>query len=232
MNQAEFDRFADEYRALHAANISASGERPEFFAEYKVKDVAESVARENAHRVVTHVLDFGAGIGNSVPFWQRYFPLARTTCVDVSGKSLQFGHARLMDVASFVQFDGKTLPFASGTFDIAFAACVFHHIDHHLHVDLLRELRRVLRADGTMWVFEHNPYNPLTVRAVNDCPFDENARLIEAREMRGRMLEAGYSQPRVRYRIFFPGPLRALRRLEPLLTGLPLGAQYSVSSRP
>jgi len=33
MNEAEFDRFADEYRALHAANIGASGEDPEFFAE-------------------------------------------------------------------------------------------------------------------------------------------------------------------------------------------------------
>ena len=40
MDDAEFDRFADDYRSLHAANIRASGETPEFFAEYKVRDVA------------------------------------------------------------------------------------------------------------------------------------------------------------------------------------------------
>ncbi|MBX9965088.1 MAG: methyltransferase domain-containing protein [Burkholderiales bacterium] len=232
MNRAEFDRFADEYRAMHAANISASGESPEFFAEYKVKDVADAAARTGTWRCVTRVLDFGAGIGNSVPFWRRYFPDARTTCVDVSGKSLSIGHERMSADASFVQFDGQTLPFADGSFDIAFAACVFHHIEHDRHVHLLRELRRVLSPDGTMWVFEHNPNNPLTVKAVNDCPFDANACLVQARQMRRRMLEAGFAEPRVRYRIFFPGPLRVLRKLEPTLVRLPLGAQYSVSSRP
>jgi len=232
MNRAEFDRFADEYRAMHAANISASGEQPEFFAEYKVRDVAIAVAAESCPRTIRNILDFGAGIGNSVPFWRKYFPAARPTCVDVSSKSLELGCHRLRANADFVQFDGKVLPFGGASFDIAFAACVFHHIDAAVHVSLLRELRRVLKPDGTIWVFEHNPYNPLTVKAVRDCPFDENACLIEAREMRRRMILAGYSRPRVRYRIFFPSALRGLRRLEPALARLPLGAQYSVSSPP
>ena len=32
--KAEFDKFADEYRALHARNIRLSGEGPEYFAEH------------------------------------------------------------------------------------------------------------------------------------------------------------------------------------------------------
>jgi hypothetical protein len=36
MDEAEFDKFADEYYAKHAASISASGEGPEYFAEYKI----------------------------------------------------------------------------------------------------------------------------------------------------------------------------------------------------
>lgn len=232
MNRAEFDQFAEEYRALHAANISASGEQPEFFAEYKVKDVAKSTSYSERGRAVTRILDFGAGIGSSVPFWRRYFPEARTTCVDVSIKSLRFGRERAEGAASFVQFDGRILPFSDHTFDIAFASCVFHHIDHQYHVSLLRELRRVLKADGKMWVFEHNPYNPLTAKAVRDCPFDENAHLIKAGEMRRRMLEAGYSKPRITYRIFFPRALKVLRKFEPALGRFPLGAQYSISSLP
>ena len=47
MDEAEFDKFADEYRALHAANIRLSGEDPEYFAEYKIIDIAAELARAN-----------------------------------------------------------------------------------------------------------------------------------------------------------------------------------------
>ena len=48
MDEAEFDKFADEYRGLHAANIRLSGEEPEYFAEYKVVDIAAELARDRA----------------------------------------------------------------------------------------------------------------------------------------------------------------------------------------
>ena len=35
MNSSEFDKFAEEYGSLHRANIAASGEPPEYFAEYR-----------------------------------------------------------------------------------------------------------------------------------------------------------------------------------------------------
>ena len=80
-------------------------------------------------------------------------------------------------------------------------------------------------------IFEHNPLNPLTIRAVNTCPFDENAVLIPARQLVHNMVVAGFGAPFRNYRIFFPGHLRAFRVLEPYLTWLPLGAQYYVAAR-
>lgn len=226
MDEAEFDKFAEEYRCLHAANIAASGESPEFFAEYKVKDVAQLTKAAGLR--VTQVLDFGAGIGNSVPHWRAYFPGASITCVDVSQKSLEIGKERFAD-AQFRLFDGRSLPFSEGTFDVIFAACVFHHIPHSDHLSLFREMRRVLAVGGLLVIFEHNPLNPLTVRAVNTCPFDENAKLIRGTVLRDAVLAAGFSNPTVRYRIFFPAALRAFRRLESWLTWCPLGAQYYVA---
>ena len=44
MGEAEFDRYAEEYNALHAASIAASGEEPEFFAAYKIRDIARETA--------------------------------------------------------------------------------------------------------------------------------------------------------------------------------------------
>ena len=96
---------------------------------------------------------------------------------------------------------------------------------------LLDEIRRVMRRDGQVMIFEHNPLNPLTVHAVNTCPFDENAVLIRARSLKHRLERAGFRNAEVKYRIFFPRALRWLRPLENLLGWLPLGAQYYALAR-
>lgn len=229
MDRSEFDKFAQEYTSLHARNIAASGEEPAYFAEYKVRDL-RGLADAAGVSPLARILDFGSGIGSSASHFRRHFPDSRLTCVDVSLQSLSIGAGQHGD-ASFVAFDGGRLPFAEGSFDCVFSACVFHHIDAGEHVALLAELHRVLRPGGMIVVFEHNPLNPLTVRAVNTCPFDDNAVLMRAGTLRRRFARAGFADPRIRYRIFFPRALRALRPIEPWLTWLPLGAQYSVCSR-
>jgi len=230
MDEAEFDRFADEYRLLHARNIRASGEPPEFFAEYKVADVARLVSDGTLSQPTT-ILDFGAGVGTSVPYFKKFFPRATLTCLDVSRRSLGLGRALFEDAAEFVHFDGKTIPYARGYFDFAFVACVLHHIPTAEHRGILNELKRILRPGGGLVLFEHNPYNPLTVRAVKGCPFDENAVLIRPGRLQRVAVAAGFAKVTIRYRIFFPHFLRSLRPLERRLTRLPLGAQYCVHAR-
>jgi ubiquinone/menaquinone biosynthesis C-methylase UbiE len=228
MQETEFDKFADEYQNIHGSNIRISGEEPKFFAHYKIADVAALV--ENPE-LQLNILDFGAGIGTSVPHFRSMLPRARLTCLDVSAKSLDIAKQRYSGQAEFIEFDGKVLPFSDDTFDVVFSACVFHHIPQGEHQALLVDLRRVLKPGGLCVIFEHNPFNPLTVRAVNTCPFDENAILIKAAGFSQHLREAGFSQVTRRYRIFFPGALRMLRFLEAYLTWLPLGAQYYVFGR-
>jgi len=231
MKPSEFDKFAHEYAELHRANVAASGEGPEFFAEYKIRDLRDLCAAGGRGEQPGRILDFGAGIGSSIGHFRRYFPQAQLTCVDVSQVSLRVGAGRFAGEAGFVAFDGRRLPFADGSFDCAFSACVFHHIEPALHVGLLAELHRVLRPGGLILIFEHNPFNPLTVSAVRNCPFDENAILMRAATLRGRLVEAGFRGTEARYRLFFPHFLRALRPVERWMTWLPLGAQYYVFDR-
>lgn len=226
MDKAEFDRFADEYCELHARNISASGEGPEYFAEYKIRDIAEHL--QDQGREAKAVLDFGSGVGTSLPWVHKHLRPSRLTCLDVSQRSLDVAKSRFPGKADFVPFDGQRIPFPEGTFDVAFAACVFHHIDAEQQVPLLKEIRRVLRPEGMLAVFEHNPMNPLTVRAVNTCEFDENAVLIHPRTLRKRLNAAGFASTLLRYRIFFPHAARLLRPAERALRWCPAGAQYSV----
>jgi SAM-dependent methyltransferase len=230
MQESEFDQFADEYRRIHAQSIWTSGENPEFFAEYKIADIDGMVKRgemDEPHRI----LDFGAGIGGSIPYFQKYFAKANLICLDVSRKSLEVGRNRFSSEAEFVHYDGHRAGLPDDHFDLALVACVLHHIPHAEHVAVLAELRRMLRPGGSLVVFEHNPYNPLTVRAVRQCDFDKNAVLIRARKLGATMKAAGFCHISCRYRLFFPGFLRALRPLEKRMTGLPLGAQYCIHGR-
>ncbi|CCV16184.1 class I SAM-dependent methyltransferase [Mesorhizobium sp. STM 4661] len=226
MLQAEFDQFALEYQQQHAASIRLSGETPDFFARYKIDDVAARLARSGVKP--RRILDFGAGVGNSLGPMRAAFPDSEITLLDPSSQSLDIASKRFPGQADFRPFDGETIPYADGSFDLAFAACVFHHIPEDLHVGLIKEIERVLTVGGSFFLFEHNPWNPLTTHAVRNCAFDENAVLINGRDMRRRMKAAGFSSPDIVYRIFFPRLLARLRPLERYLTRIPMGAQYFV----
>jgi ubiquinone/menaquinone biosynthesis C-methylase UbiE len=229
MDQAEFDRFAEEYEIQLRANISASGEGPEFFAEYKIREFAGFAAplgREGAE-----ILDFGSGIGASVPFLRGYFKGAHVTCADPSTRSLEISRGRFPGPERYCVIDGKRIDQAQDSFDLCFSACVFHHIPHAEHGLWLGELYRVTRSGGLLTIFEHNPLNPLTVRVVNTCPFDVNAVLLRASSLRTSMEKAGWVETTIRYHVFFPHALSALRPLEKHLQSLPLGAQYSITAR-
>ena len=228
MDRAEFDKFAEEYKSLHRENIACTGEDPEYFAEYKMKDLKRIVEATPSVPDTGFFLDFGAGIGASIPFFRKYFPDAHLTCADVSKDCLEIAASNSGSSAEYVTFDGTCLPFADNSFDTAFASCVFHHIPPGEHVRLLRELRRVLKPGGVIMLYEHNPLNMLTVRAVNSCPFDENAILISASTMRTSFKSAGFLLSSVSYRVFFPRFLSLIRWMENWLKWLPLGAQYYI----
>jgi SAM-dependent methyltransferase len=226
IEQAEFDKFAEEYLATHAENLKVSGEDPDYFARYKIEEVrrrwtAEGRAEPSA------VLDFGCGIGASLPHLHEAFPQSKVTGLDVSEKSLAIARSRVPDAIDLVLHDGgTTLPLAPGSQDLVFTACVFHHIDQAHHLPLFTALRALLRPGGVLCVFEHNPINPVTRYIVATCPFDENAVLIPARTLKSTLRQAGFSRVRTAYTGFFPGGLKALRPLEPSLKALPIGAQY------
>ncbi len=229
MSLAEFDQYADEYLQAHRGNIAITGEDPEFFAEYKVRTLRDVLERSGI--VTDRIIDFGAGIGASMPFFRKYFPAATLICADASPRSLELAAARFPGGASFVEVAQERVPVDDASVDLAFSACVFHHIEHDRHVHWLTELHRVTSPGGRLAIFEHNPFNPLTVRAVNTCPFDANARLIRASSLVRAAKAAGWISPQIRYHVFFPRVLARLRGLEPSLSWLPLGGQYSMIAR-
>lgn len=222
-----FDRYAGSYTSLHRDSIKASGEEPAYFARYKVRYMARALGADRAARALP-VLDFGCGIGNATTHLRAAFPRASLHGVDPSAESIRLASERCGDDAEFRVSDERGIPYADGQFDLIQAACVFHHIPPPQRLHWMQELRRVLAPGGRLFVFEHNVLNPLTRKAVRDCPFDADAILLPRRELLGLAGGAGFSGIGARYIVFFPAALAGLRWLEPRLGRIPFGAQYVV----
>ncbi len=225
MTTVEFDDVSADYDRQHRESIRLSGEEPDYFADYKVRDLARLASARNL--VAPSILDFGSGIGNSLPAFRKYFDASDLATADPSAESLKLAQeTHGVRETQFVITD-QAIPAPDDAFDIVFAACVFHHIPPQEVVHWLSELRRVTKPGGLAYIFEHNPLNPLTRRAVANCPFDENATLINASQLRRYLSEAGWIRPRTEFHIFFPAALRAMRFAEPALRRCALGAQYA-----
>ncbi|MBK9153285.1 MAG: class I SAM-dependent methyltransferase [Chloracidobacterium sp.] len=221
----DFDGFAKDYRDIHNECLKFSGADSDFFSEQKV-----AILKRHEQADDLRILDLGCGDGNSARFFRKHFPKASYDGVDTSQRSIEIARQRKIDRSEFGHYDGQNIPAANESFDIVFVACVFHHIDRALHANVLAEIRRVLRDGGRLYLFEHNPLNPLTKRVVKNCPFDEDAVLLSARNAREMVGNALFRDIGLSYTIFFPGHklFNGLRRLERHLEWLPIGGQYYV----
>lgn len=227
MEPEEFDKFAYEYHDTHKKNIALSGESPEYFHRYKILELSKIIKKKGCSS--KSILDFGSGIGNSIPYIKEFFPDSELICADVSSKSLALAKSRYSDDAKMLLIENNHIELPPSYCDVIFTACVFHHIAESQHIYWLQQLKRVIKPGGVCVLFEHNPLNPLTVHAVNTCPFDVNAKLQRAPIMQKRFVEAGWHRPQIRYHVFFPGFLSFARKYERFLNGVPVGAQYSLT---
>jgi SAM-dependent methyltransferase len=217
-HDAEFDDYADGYEDSHARSIRASGEPPAYFAKYK----RDALLRMAPELRALPLLDFGCGIGNLTTHLSE-------TCGNVHGydPSLRSSaRARLRCPDATIYDDAESIP--KNFFRAAVVANVLHHVKPDRRLELIQQVARSLTAGGQIFVFEHNPWNPLTRKAVRDCPFDVDAALLRRSAAVRLLRQAGLRVESTAYIVFFPRALERLRFIEPQLGFLPLGAQYMV----
>lgn len=226
MMESEFDKYAADYEILHRQSISFSGCDTGYFADYKIARAAK-LFRKHCNEG-DRLLDFGCGTGTSIPYFNKYMPAITPVCADVSRQSLDAARLRYASMATYLPIEGGRLALESGSIGMCFTSCVFHHIAPGDHEQWLAELRRVTSPGGVLLIFEHNPLNPLTRYAVDNCAFDRDAILIKARSFEMQLQATGWTCEQTRYHVFFPGFLKRLRPVEKLLGWLPIGGQYSI----
>lgn len=224
-SKPEFDQYAESYTDLHRKSIKISGEDPDYFASYKAKYIGSQLGVKVCASKLS-VLDFGCGIGNMTTQLRLALPSSALHGVDPSGESIHLASERHSHEATFHAIDDSRIPYENNKFDIVVAACVFHHIVPSERNHWMSEIHRVLKPSGRAFIFEHNMLNPLTMKVVRDCPFDEDAILLPMSELKSLMKASGFSKVKTRYIVFFPKQLRMLRPLESAFGFIPFGAQH------
>ena len=224
---SEFDKFAGKYEDIHAENIKTSGYDPSYFDEMKIREIHSSLKSDGKENRTMKFLNFGCGIGKSEKYIRKYFPCSMIYSVDVSEESVKAAQERNkhLEGIRFETFDGYNIPF-DVEFDVIFIANVLHHVPFERHLPLLKNLCSKMNKEGALFLFEHNPLNPLTVRAVNTCEFDRDAHLLNPLYTRTILSQSGFLWRKMRFIIFFPKSLSFLVTCEKYLNKLPLGAQY------
>lgn len=209
----KFDAYARDYEALHKTSIASSGEDPSYFHDYKIACLERLALLDGP------VLDYGCGTGNLLERLASRTPELHG--YDPSAESRAEAATRAQ--AAVLHASTDSLP--EGHFETAILSGVLHHIPPAERGAVLSVVRRALRPGGRVVVFEHNPLNPLTVRAVKTCEFDDDAILLFPWTARRTLRDAGFTDVALDYIVFFPRTLAFLRRLEPRLRRLALGAQ-------
>jgi SAM-dependent methyltransferase len=219
-----FDSYRNTYSKSVDDAVAFTGLRTDFFTRVKAGYIVDIVRAHFGEQPVD-ALDVGCGVGN-------YHGLLAPTFhslsgVDVSAACIETARRHHPSV-DYRIYEGNRLPHADQSFDLAFAICVLHHVSTAQWSGFMNEMRRVLRPGGLALVFEHNPRNPLTMKAVNNCPFDADAVLLRSEELESLMGAAGFADVRSRFILSVPAGGSLLRRVDRLFAGLPFGAQYYV----
>lgn len=218
----DFDHCSSVYEELLKSSIWLSGENNSYFDLYKLNCLKLWVCDPSR---TSMILDFGCGIGNLANLIAQAYPQSTVYGYDVSSKSIELAREKWGHMKNLVFECG--LP-GSGVYDLVVVANVFHHIIRKDRRATLFRLRALLKPGGIIAVFEHNPFNPMTVYTVKTCPFDADVELIPLGQFIKLALNCGLEVRMKRYIVFFPRLFKVFRRLEPFLGSLPLGAQYMV----
>ena len=224
---SEFDRHAASYDADLRRGIAVSGENKDYFARGRAAWVRHCLTRIDAHPRM--ILDYGCGTGSGSHFLLEILQPGRFLGIDVSGESLEIARQKhRWPQATFLQSD-QYCPCSE--IDLAFCNGVFHHIPALERASALSYIFRSLRPGGYLAFWENNPWNPGTRLVMRRIPFDRHALPITPPTARRMLAEGGFEIISTHFLFIFPSILRWLRRVEPILSRAPLGAQYQVLCR-
>ena len=208
-----------EYDRQLQENIGKYGKDISYYALYKIL-----IMKRLLDFKPNSILEFGCGTGRNLSFLKYYFPDSQITAYDHSQLYLDIAKSNLY--LSDVKFTNKI---GKEKYDLILVANVFHHIQPKYRIMIMNIIKQIMSGD--LFIFEHNPYNPLIVKAVSNCPIDKDVKLLKPDELIKYIKDADIKLIDHKYCLFFPAALKQFNRLEKYIGFLPFGGQYYIRGR-
>ncbi len=220
-----FDTYEDSYDQKVQDSISFIKTDHDFFIRANALHLLSVVRRLLGEPKQLEALDVGCGIGLMDRHLASHFGTLEG--IDVSEGVLQTARGANPSVR-YQLYDGLRFPHPDQSFDIAFCVNVMHHVEIPRRPAFLAEVRRVVRPGGLCVIFKHNPFNPLTRRAVHECEFDKDASLLTKGLSRDLLMQTGFQVAEEKFILFFPFDRKIFRRLENWILWVPMEAQFYI----
>jgi len=224
MEKIDFDHYAEVYDEVLDEQLKFFDSNSEYFSEYKIK-LVKNLTKTQPHRI----LEYGCGIGRNIKHLATYFPNSIVSGCDISEKSLKIAKENNPQL-DFFHITDKAIESKKNLYDLIFISCVFHHIQPSLRQQTIKLIASLLKPKGELFIFEHNPFNPITRRIVNNCVWDKDAVLLKPSETVNLITSADLELVRKNYTLFLPGYFNRFRSIEKYFSFLPLGGQYFVQA--
>lgn len=166
---------------------------------------APSIYRNVHFEHAQNLLEVGCGVGAQTEILLERFPHLHVTGVDASSAQIEQAQHRLKTTphASRVRFlegDALHLPFQDNSFDGAFLCWFLEHVQ--TPIEILEEVRRVLRTGGTIFcnevlnaTFYIHPYSPATLKywfEFNDHQWSLKGDPFVGGKLANYLLKAGF----------------------------------------
>lgn len=177
-----------------------------------------------------HYLDFGCGTGDFLYLlstrdvhWAMFGCDASCGMLDEARK--RWPQICLTDNLWHITEPNQIPP---NQFDFMTATCVFHHIAPSEWKTYFMALHRGLRPRGRLYIFEHNPINPVTRIMVSRAEIDRDAVLLWPFSTVRILRQIGFKVMKLLFFLYIPPRFLKLTKFERWFSRLPFGGQYMI----
>lgn len=210
-----FDEFSSNYKDKLNKCIGNFDNNVSYYYSGKAK-----IAKRELGYDPSKILDFGCGVGSLLEFLKDNFKDSKLYAYDKSLKSLAYVKSRYPNVNCIENLEN------SEKFDLIILTNVVHHVKSAERDKLFKKIFKILSDNGKLLIFEHNPFNPITLKIVANCEFDIDAEIINKKNLIQICKKNNFILEKSGYIHFFPSKLKLFFNFEKYLKWLFLGAQY------